>query len=78
MRGISYSAFFLIVVICFLALLAVLTVREALRRRRNYWELGGEKLFECKNCHYSFVSKNEDNVSRCPRCNSICFRRRRK
>ncbi len=78
MRGISYSTFFLLVVFFSLAAVAVLMVRETLRRRKNYWEMGGSKLFECKNCHYSFVSQNEANVSRCPRCNSICFRRSRK
>ncbi len=71
----SYPDLFLLILLLCLLLLTVLGIREVLRVRRHYWEGGFSRLFECKNCHYSFVDKNEVNVTRCPRCNAICFRR---
>ena len=35
-------------------------------------------LFDCDNCHYVFVGKEPVNLTRCPRCNAICIRRKRR
>lgn len=52
--------------------------REIIRVRRLEWELHRTRLFHCRNCHLSFLNREDDmNMTRCPRCNTVCLRRHR-
>lgn len=78
MITLSYGNAFFFYVLIWLIAIAVLCLREFRRVRNNFWETGNRKLFECGSCHYSYLGSDESNVSRCPRCNAICFRRVKK
>ena len=65
----------------FLALMllgiAVCYLRAARRREQPQWRrVDSHHLFSCDNCHYTFLNKDLVNLTRCPRCNAICIRRR--
>ncbi len=62
--------------VVWLVVLVFLWMREAGRKRRADWELSKGKLFTCDNCHHSFIVKDQRNVTRCPRCNSMCILRK--
>lgn len=61
-------------------LLAFLWFREERRQMRNSseWLTGKNRLFLCDKCHLTFLAEDGQSVSRCPRCNDICFLHRRK
>lgn len=61
-------------------LLGILWIRDELRRRRTFgWSVVKKRLFFCDNCHLSFLARNSgENVTRCPRCNELCFIRKGK
>lgn len=61
-----------------LALIVFLWCRMLLRRRNAQWSLTDSRLFNCGNCHFAFLAREEVNLTRCPRCNAICIRRRRR
>ncbi len=56
----------------------VLWFREQARLKRNEWKINRSRLFNCDNCHHAFISAESVNLTRCPRCNSICFRRKQR
>ena len=58
---------------------AILWFKEISRMRKGDWSIAKEKLYKCDNCHLSFLSHDDsENVTRCPRCNEMCFIRKRK
>jgi uncharacterized paraquat-inducible protein A len=67
---------FVYLVLC-LGTIAVLWIRELRRCRVNSWERNSRRLLNCPGCHVSFTVPENTNVTRCPRCNSICFYRKR-
>ncbi len=78
MIAISYPLAIFIYMTLWLTLLLVLWFRSLLRRRRFHWQINSGRLFDCDRCHYAFLTREEMNLTRCPRCNSICIRRKRR
>ena len=74
--GISFSEFFFILLAASLLYVAWLWLRELRRVKRNSWQLSRRQLFHCNNCHLAFVPKEPVSLCRCPRCNTVCIRRR--
>ena len=74
--GISFSEFFFILLAASLLYIAWLWLRELRRVKRNSWQLSRRQLFHCNNCHLAFVPKEPVSLCRCPRCNTVCIRRR--
>ena len=48
------------------------------RAKRNAWQRLDSGLFDCDHCHHVFLNKESGHLTRCPRCNAICIRRRRR
>ena len=71
---------FSIYLLLWLFFLVILWFRDELRRRQSYgWSVVKKRLYFCDNCHFSFLARNAgENVSRCPRCNELCFIRKTK
>lgn len=72
---------FSIYLVVWLISLSILWFRDELRRRKSYsgWSVVKKRLYFCDNCHFSFLARNAgENVSRCPRCNELCFIRKSK
>ena len=80
MIPISILHFFSLYLLLWLVVLVCLWVRNELRRRESYgWSVVKKRLYFCDNCHFSFLARNAgENVSRCPRCNELCFIRKTK
>ena len=76
MTGRSFAEFFTMLLIAGLIYIAWLWLRESNRQRRNAWQLSNRQLFHCNNCHLSFIPKHPVSLCRCPRCNTVCIRRR--
>ena len=76
MISISYSGFFLLLLLTVMIYIAWLWWRESSRQRRNAWEVSNSRLFHCNNCHHHFVPRTPVSLCRCPRCNTVCIRRR--
>ena len=76
MIEISFSGFFVLLLILLLIYLTWLWIRENNRIRRNEWRLSNRRLFHCNTCHLSFVPKHPVSLCRCPRCNTVCIQRR--
>ena len=74
--GVSFSEFFLLLLTVSLLYIAWLWLREIRRVKRNSWQLSRRQLFQCNNCHLAFVPKEPVSLCRCPRCNTVCIRRR--
>lgn len=52
---------------------------ETLRLRKSDWSIAKERLYKCDHCHLSFLATDDsENVTRCPRCNEMCFIRKKK
>jgi uncharacterized paraquat-inducible protein A len=72
----SFTAFFTMLLIISLLYIAWLWFRENSRQKRNEWQLSNRQLFHCNNCHHSFIPSKPVSLCRCPRCNTVCIRRR--
>ena len=58
--------------------IACLWFREIIRVKRLEWGLHRTRVFHCRNCHHSFLTNEDDmNMTRCPRCKTVCLRRHR-
>ncbi len=77
MIPITYTEAFELLFLAWLIYLLILWGRESARQNRNEWNLIHSQLFHCDQCHHSFVPDEPMNVTRCPRCNTMCFRRKR-
>ena len=76
MIAIRYTDFFFFVLMLTLAYIAWLWLREAFRQKRNAWQVSNSHLFHCNHCHHHFVPRTPASLCRCPRCNTVCIRRR--
>ena len=76
MWGINYADALLALLLSFCAYLVWLWHRERRRLRRNEWRLSSSQLFHCDQCHYSFIPEEPVTLTRCPRCNTICIKRK--
>ncbi len=72
----SFTAFFTMLLIISLLYMAWLWFRENSRQKRNEWQLSNRQLFHCNTCHNSFIPSKPVSLCRCPRCNTVCIRRR--
>ncbi len=78
MIEVSFDTALFIYLVLWLVMLATLWRREIVRLRRNEWQLSNSRLFHCDQCHHSFIIGEPVNLTRCPRCNAVCTRRRRR
>jgi uncharacterized paraquat-inducible protein A len=76
MISLSIENSFIVYLFVWLITIAILWIREIWRNYAYDWSLSKDQLLSCKRCHYSFLSKHGENVSRCPRCNEICIKRK--
>ena len=60
-----------------LATIVILWARELWRNRAYSWESSSRRVLNCPECHVSFIAPENTNVTRCPRCNAICFYKKR-
>lgn len=72
----NFSDFFFMLLSLSLLYIAWLWARELRRTKNNSWQLSRSQLFHCNNCHWAFVPKEPVSLCRCPRCNTVCIRRR--
>jgi len=78
MIPLAMEYFFTVYVLAWFFTIGVLWAREHWRSRRNSWDISKDKLCFCDNCHFAFLVKPDENISRCPRCNGICILRKRR
>jgi len=78
MIELSYDEALFVVLLGWLLLLTILWRREVAREKRNEWQVYNSRLFHCDRCHHSFLTGDPVNLTRCPRCNAVCIRRRRR
>ena len=80
MIPISELHIFHIYLLSWLIILVILWVRQEMRQKKAYdWSGVKEGVEFCDNCDLSFLSQHDsENVTRCPRCNELCFIRKRK
>ena len=76
MIAVNFSEFFFIILTLCMIYIFYLWFREVKRIKRNSWQLSSSQLFHCNNCHLSFVPKQAVSLCRCPRCNTVCIRRK--
>ena len=79
MIPIPYEHLFSVYITLWFIVLAIFWYREVSRLRRGDWSIAKERLYKCDRCHLSFLAKSDsENVTRCPRCNEMCFIKKRK
>ncbi len=79
MIPLSYSQIFNIYICLWIAVLVLLWFREERRVRKSDWSVVKDKLYLCDKCHLSFLAQHDqEHITRCPRCNEMCFQRKRK
>ena len=78
MNHISYADAFLGYLICFLILIVILWMREHSRVKRRERRNFSSRLFFCEQCRRPFIPDDDINLCRCPRCNMVCIRPRRR
>jgi len=77
MIGVTYAQGFFLLLVLWLLGIAVCYLRATRRRYQPQWRReDANHLFSCDRCHYTFLNKDQVNLTRCPRCNAICIRRR--
>ena len=78
MIGMSYADALFAFFVLWLIFIGILWWREPYRAKRFSWKLSNSTLFHCDSRHHSFIIKESVNLTRCPRCNSICICRKRR
>ncbi len=79
MISVTYSEALFLYFLFWLLFIMILWRREEVRLSRNEWRLTRSQLFHCDNCHHSFVNRDRGaSLCRCPRCNAMCIRHRRR
>lgn len=58
-------------------IISFLWIRHEYKKKSMDWTITKEQLYTCPKCHYSFLAK-EENITRCPRCNEMCFLKKKK
>ena len=77
MIGVSLSMAVFLYFAIWLGLIVFLWARELLRVKNYQWQLSNSRLRSCDKCHYAFLARDDSHLTRCPRCNAICIRRKR-
>lgn len=73
------SHLFGILVFFWVALITFLWIRHEYKKKSLDWTTTKEQLYSCSKCHYSFLAKDDrGNITRCPRCNEMCFLKKKK
>lgn len=78
MIGLDFADGLFIYLTAWLVTLTILWGRELWRKKVNSWQVSSGQLFTCDKCHYAFLTKDNTNITRCPRCNSMCLVRKRR
>lgn len=80
MISLSPEHFFTVYFLFWFVFLAILWFHESMLRRKvsQDWSAEKNRLYLCGKCHLSFLAKPGQSVTRCPRCNEMCFLPRRK
>ena len=78
MIALSYAEVFFLYLLIWLLFLGFLAWRENLRNNRHHRQIFKSNVFHCNECHHTFVPDEQVNLHRCPRCNAVCIRRRRR
>jgi uncharacterized paraquat-inducible protein A len=78
MIQITLAHLFYIYLLTWFVVLILLWTRELWRHKAYDWELSKDQLCLCEHCHYSFLVKNNKNITRCPNCNGICIANKRR
>ena len=73
MIHIDYINGFIIYIFAWLITLTILWAREIWRQKAYDWARDKDKLCFCDSCHFAFLTKHNENVTRCPRCNGMVF-----
>lgn len=77
MINLTYAEGIFFYVFLSLATIVILWARELWRNRAYSWESSSRRVLNCPECHVSFIAPENTNVTRCPRCNAICFYKKR-
>ncbi len=77
MINLTYAEGIFFYVLLSLATIVILWARELWRNRAYSWESSSRRVLNCPGCHVSFIAPENTNVTRCPRCNAICFYKKR-
>lgn len=79
MIPVPYECVFSACICIWLALLGILWFREERRSRKSEWSVVKDQLYLCDKCHFAFLARHDrEHITRCPRCNEMCFIRKRK
>ena len=79
MISLTFGQFFAVYITFWVIVLAFLWYRDELKKPADDWTLAKDHLYICSRCHLSFLAKDDSaNITRCPRCNEMCFLKRRK
>ena len=78
MISISYADALLGYLVIFLILIMVLWILENARVKRHERRNFSTRLFFCEKCRRPFLPDEDVNFCRCPRCNKVCIRPRRR
>lgn len=77
MINLTYAEGIFFYVLFALSTIVILWARELWRNRAYSWQSSSRRVLNCPECHVSFIASENTNVARCPRCNAICFYRKR-
>ena len=77
MINLTYAEGIFFYVLLSLSTIVILWARELWRNRAYSWESSSRRVLNCPGCHVSFIAPENTNVTRCPRCNAICFYKKR-
>ena len=70
---------FAVFTIMWVVIITFLWIRHEYGRKSYDWTTTKEQLYSCSKCHFTFLAKDEHgNITRCPRCNEMCFLKKKK
>ena len=79
MISLTFGQFFAVYITFWVIVLAFLWYRDELKKPSDDWTFAKDHLYICSRCHLSFLAKDDSaNITRCPRCNEMCFLKRKK
>ncbi len=77
MIPISFEHGFTLYIGLWFIMLSFLWGKEIWREYSTKWNSMQELLYLCDTCNHSFTSEQYKNITRCPKCNSICIFRKK-
>lgn len=79
MISLTFGQFFAVYITFWVVVLAFLWYRDERKKPSDDWTIAKDHLYICPQCHLSFLAKDDSsNITRCPRCNELCFLKRKK